>query len=52
MYSEVDFHFGVIDISSKMKRIENSEEAFRNLTIIAPDGASEYQTVVLTPSHW
>ncbi|KAK0706084.1 hypothetical protein B0T26DRAFT_755616 [Lasiosphaeria miniovina] len=48
----VDFHFGVVDISSGMKRIENSKEAYRNLTIVADDGASEYNGVVLTPSHW
>lgn len=35
-----------------MKRIENSKEAFRNLVLIAPDGASEYNSVALTPSHW
>ncbi|KAL0778305.1 hypothetical protein CaCOL14_005958 [Colletotrichum acutatum] len=48
----VDFHFGVVDISSGMKRIENSKEAFRNLTVIASDGSSEYNGVVLTPSSW
>ncbi|PTB62270.1 hypothetical protein BBK36DRAFT_1163305 [Trichoderma citrinoviride] len=48
----VDFHFGVVDISSGMKRIENSKEAYRNLTVIAPDGSSEYNGVVLTPSSW
>ncbi|KAG7042833.1 hypothetical protein JMJ78_0006340 [Colletotrichum scovillei] len=48
----VDFHFGVVDISSGMKRIENSKEAYRNLTIIASDGSSEYNGVVLTPSTW
>ncbi|GJC97826.1 hypothetical protein ColKHC_06652 [Colletotrichum higginsianum] len=46
----VDFHFGVVDISSGMKRIENSKEAFRNLTVIASDGSSEYNGVVLTPA--
>ncbi|KAF4339605.1 hypothetical protein FBEOM_6481 [Fusarium beomiforme] len=48
----VDFHFGVVDISSGMKRIENSKEAYRNLTIIASDGSSEYNGVVLTPASW
>ncbi|KAL7946421.1 hypothetical protein V8C42DRAFT_357282 [Trichoderma barbatum] len=48
----VDFHFGVVDISSGMKRIENSKEAYRNLTVIAPDGSSEYNGVVLSPSSW
>ena len=49
---QVDFHFGVVDISSAMKRIENSKEAYRNLTVIAPDGSSEYNGVVLNPSSW
>lgn len=49
---EVEFNFGVVDISSGMKRIESSKEAFRNLTLIASDGASEYSGVVLTPSSW
>ncbi|KKO98960.1 hypothetical protein THAR02_08924 [Trichoderma harzianum] len=48
----VDFHFGVVDISSGMKRIENSKEAYRNLTVIAPDGSSEYNGVVLSPGSW
>lgn len=48
----VDFHFGVVDISSGMKRIENSKEAYRNLTIIASDGSSEYNGVNLTPPGW
>ncbi|KAF5963922.1 hypothetical protein FBULB1_13082 [Fusarium bulbicola] len=48
----VDFHFGIVDISSGMKRIENSTEAYRNLTVIASDGSSEYNGVVLTPIGW
>ncbi|KAF5716168.1 hypothetical protein FMUND_6511 [Fusarium mundagurra] len=48
----VDFHFGIVDISSGMKRIENSKEAYRNLTVIASDGSSEYNGVVLTPISW
>jgi len=48
----IDFNFGIVDISSGMKRIENSKEAFRNLVLIAEDGVSEYSSVVLTPSHW
>ncbi|KAM0417030.1 hypothetical protein ACHAPT_012996 [Fusarium lateritium] len=48
----IDFNFGIVDISSGMKRIENSKEAFRNLTLIADDGVSEYSSVILTPSHW
>ena len=35
-----------------MKRIESSKEAFRNLTLIASDGASEYSSVNLNPSNW
>ena len=42
----------MVDISSGMKRIENSKEAYRNLTIIASDGSSEYNGVVLTPASW
>ncbi|MCJ1240206.1 hypothetical protein MMC14_008206 [Varicellaria rhodocarpa] len=34
----IDYNFGIVDISSAMKRIENSKEAFRNLTLIADDG--------------
>lgn len=49
---QIDFNFGIVDISSGMKRIENSKEAFRNLTLIADDGVSEYSSVILTPSHW
>ncbi|KAM0293753.1 hypothetical protein ACHAPM_011494 [Fusarium culmorum] len=48
----VDFHFGIVDISSGMKRIENSKEAYRNLTVITSDGSSEYNGVVLTPVSW
>lgn len=49
---EVEFNFGVVDISSGMKRIEESKEAFRNLTLIDSDGASEYSGVKLNPSNW
>ncbi|KFZ15398.1 hypothetical protein V501_02726 [Pseudogymnoascus sp. VKM F-4519 (FW-2642)] len=48
----IDFNFGIVDISSGMKRIENSKEAFRNLVLIADDGVSEYSSVNLTPSHY
>ncbi|KAM0548747.1 hypothetical protein ACHAPJ_009743 [Fusarium lateritium] len=47
-----DFHFGVVDISSGMKRIENSKEAYRNLTIIASDGSSEATLVVKKTLNW
>ncbi|KAJ3545289.1 hypothetical protein NM208_g2588 [Fusarium decemcellulare] len=49
---ENEFNFGVVDISSGMKRVESSKEALRNLTIIGIDGASEYATVNLSPSDW
>ncbi|KAK1756581.1 hypothetical protein QBC47DRAFT_299400 [Echria macrotheca] len=49
---EVEFNFGVVDVSSGMKRIESSKEAIRNLTIIGIDGASEYVTVNLSPPGW
>ncbi|KAM0555879.1 hypothetical protein ACHAPJ_006281 [Fusarium lateritium] len=49
---EAEFNFGVVDISSGMKRVESSKEAIRNLTIIGIDGASEYATVNLSPSDW
>lgn len=49
---EVEFNFGVVDISSGMKRVESSKEALRNLTIIGIDGASENATVNLEPSDW
>ena len=51
-YDQIDFNFAIVDISSGMKRIENSKEAFRNLTLIADDGVSEYNSVILTPSDW
>ncbi|KAK8113506.1 hypothetical protein PG984_014032 [Apiospora sp. TS-2023a] len=49
---QIDFNFSIVDISSGVKRIENSNEAFRNLTLMADDGVSEYSSVILTPSHW
>ncbi|KAL8804798.1 MAG: hypothetical protein Q9200_005682 [Gallowayella weberi] len=49
---EVEFNFGVVDISSAMKRVESSKEAFRNLVLIDSDGASEYSGVKLSPSNW
>ncbi|KAL3459170.1 hypothetical protein BJX64DRAFT_291423 [Aspergillus heterothallicus] len=49
---EVEFNFGVVDISSGMKRVESSKEAYRNLTLIAEDGASEYCGVNLNPPDW
>lgn len=49
---QVEFNFGIVDISSGMKRVENSKEAFRNLVLIADDGSSEYSGVNLTPSDW
>lgn len=49
---EVEFYFGVVDVSSAMKRVESSKEAFRHLTLLAADGASEYSGVNLTPRNW
>ncbi|KAL8802865.1 MAG: hypothetical protein Q9182_003552 [Xanthomendoza sp. 2 TL-2023] len=49
---EVEFNFAVVDISSGMKRVESSKEAFRNLILIDSDGASEYSGVKLNPSNW
>ncbi|RFU76095.1 hypothetical protein TARUN_6167 [Trichoderma arundinaceum] len=48
----VEFNFGVVDVTSAMKRIENSKEAFRNLTLLAADGTTEYSSVDLTPRNW
>ncbi|KAK3370914.1 hypothetical protein B0T24DRAFT_721162 [Lasiosphaeria ovina] len=41
----VDFHFGVVDISYGMKRIENIKEAYRNLIIVADEGATEHNGI-------
>ena len=49
---QVEFNFGVVDISSGMKRIEASKEAYRNLVIIGEDGFTEYSQVKLEPSNW
>lgn len=49
---EVEFNFGIVDISSGMKRVESSKEAYRNLTMVAEDGASEYNVVSLNPPDW
>jgi len=49
---DVEFNFGVVDVSSAMKRVESSKEAFRNLTLLAADGASEYSGVNLSPRNW
>ncbi|KAJ5623003.1 hypothetical protein N7490_011608 [Penicillium lividum] len=49
---EVEFNFGIVDISSGMKRVESSKEAYRNMTMIAEDGASEYNVVSLNPTDW
>jgi hypothetical protein len=49
---EIEFNFGIVDISSGMKRVESSKEAFRNLVLIAADGATEYSGVNLSPQNW
>ncbi|MCJ1379934.1 hypothetical protein MMC17_003037 [Xylographa soralifera] len=48
----VEFNFGIVDVSSGMKRVEASKEAFRNLIVISEDGFTEYHRVVLEPSNW
>ncbi|EWG54954.1 hypothetical protein FVEG_13036 [Fusarium verticillioides 7600] len=35
-----------------MRLVENSKEAYRNLTVIASDRSSEYNGVVPTPISW
>ncbi|RTE76712.1 hypothetical protein BHE90_008799 [Fusarium euwallaceae] len=49
---KVDYYFGIVDVSSAMKRVESSKEASRNLVVIDPDGTTEWQEVDLTPSNW
>ncbi|KAI8716368.1 hypothetical protein NCS52_00930200 [Fusarium sp. LHS14.1] len=34
---KVDYYFGIVDVSSAMKRVESSKEASRNLVVIDPD---------------
>ncbi|PON24680.1 hypothetical protein TGAM01_v206610 [Trichoderma gamsii] len=48
----VEFNFGLVDLASAMKRVESSKEAFRNLTLLAADGVTEYNSVNLLPSNW
>ncbi|KAK6337088.1 hypothetical protein TWF718_009874 [Orbilia javanica] len=49
---KVDYYFGIVDVSSAMKRVESSKEAARNLVVIDPDGSTEWQEVRLTPANW
>ncbi|CAG1965212.1 unnamed protein product [Fusarium graminearum] len=49
---KVDYYFGIVDVSSAMKRVESSKEAARNLVVIDPDGSTEWQEVHLTPLNW
>jgi hypothetical protein len=49
---QVDYYFGIVDVSSAMKRVESSKEAGRNLVVIDPDGSTEWQSVKLTPAKW
>lgn len=49
---KVDYYFGIVDVSSAMKRVESSKEASRNLVVIDPDGSTEWQEVTLTPANW
>ncbi|KAM0512354.1 hypothetical protein ACHAPE_008920 [Trichoderma viride] len=48
----VEFNFGLVDLASAMKRVESSKEAFRNLTLLAADGVTEYNSVNLMPPNW
>ncbi|KAK4228622.1 hypothetical protein QBC38DRAFT_523461 [Podospora fimiseda] len=49
---KVDYYFGIVDVSSAMKRVESSKEAARNLVVIDPDGTTEWQEVHLEPPNW
>ncbi|KAK7705649.1 hypothetical protein SLS64_003602 [Diaporthe eres] len=49
---KVDYYFGIVDVSSAMKRVESSKEAARNLVVIDPDGSTEWQEVHLDPPGW
>ncbi|UPK92186.1 hypothetical protein LCI18_003121 [Fusarium solani-melongenae] len=49
---KVDYYFGIVDVSSAMKRVESSKEASRNLVVIDPDGTTEWQEVNLSPPNW
>ncbi|KAK3998231.1 hypothetical protein QBC44DRAFT_363760 [Cladorrhinum sp. PSN332] len=49
---KVDYYFGIVDVSSAMKRVESSKEAARNLVVIDPDGTTEWQEVDLEPANW
>lgn len=48
----VEFNFGVVDLTSAMKRVESSKEAFKNLTLLATDGVTEHNSVNLMPPNW
>lgn len=48
----VEFNFGLVDLASAMKRVESSKEAFKNLTLLAADGVTEYNSVNLMPPDW
>ena len=48
----MDYYFGIVDVSSAMKRVESSKEASRNLVVIDPDGTTEWQEVNLNPANW
>ncbi|KAI1319649.1 hypothetical protein F5Y16DRAFT_390698 [Xylariaceae sp. FL0255] len=49
---KVDYYFGIVDVSSAMKRVESSKESSRNLVVIDPDGSTEWQQIRLTPANW
>lgn len=48
----VEFNFGLVDLASSMKPVESSKEAYRNLTLLAADGVTEYNSVNFMPSNW
>ena len=49
---KVDYYFGIVDVSSAMKRVEFSKESCRNLVVVDPDGATEWEEVRLDPQGW
>jgi len=49
---QVEFNFGVVDMSSGMARVEASKEARRSLVIVGEDGFTEYSAVRMVPTNW
>jgi hypothetical protein len=48
----VEFNFALVDLTSAINRVESSKEAFKNLTLLAADGVTEYNSVNLMPTNW